>query len=95
MVGHYTVGAQVILQGVFTGSTGVIDPTSAHLDIITPDGVLATYSGAQITHVSTGVYTYTANTTGWIGTWTYRWWSPPPIGAANTGYFVVDPFTED
>jgi hypothetical protein len=71
---------------------GPVDPTSPRVDVVDPTGHLSTFSGVQITRVSTGVYNYTIDTTGEIGRWSYRWWSPPPIGAAGQSTFIVDPF---
>jgi hypothetical protein len=92
---RYTVGAQVVVKGTFTNSNGTIDPTNASVDIVTPSEITTTYTylAAQVTRVSAGIYTFTIDTTGQPGRWSYRWWSPPtPIGAANQGEFIVDPF---
>jgi hypothetical protein len=88
----YTVGAQVTVTATFSGPLGPVDPTSPRVDVVDPSGHATTYSGGQITRVSIGVYTHTIDTTANIGRWNYRWWSPPPIGAAGAGDFVVDPF---
>lgn len=94
MTTRYTVGAQIVLQGTFSLSTGVVDPTDARVDVVSPSEVTTTYTYAlsQVQRVSTGIYTYTVNTTGQPGRWQYRWWSPTPNGAANQGDFIVDPF---
>jgi hypothetical protein len=93
----YLVGAQVVVTATFSSPLGPIDPTDARVDVLNPSGITTTYSYsmAQVTKVSTGVYSYTIDTTGKTGRWNYRWWSPPPIGAAGSGGFVVDPFPND
>lgn len=44
--------------------------------------------------MSTGVYTYTVDTTALPGRWQYRWWSPPggTVQVAGASEFMVDPF---
>jgi hypothetical protein len=93
-VGRYTVGAQVVLTGTFTSGSGPEDPTDARVDVVEPSGARMTYTYvlAQVTRVSAGIFTYTVDTTGKSGRWSYRWYSPPPIGAANASDFIVDPF---
>jgi hypothetical protein len=91
---RYIAGTQVVVQGAFSGPVGAIDPTDARVDIVDPSGNLVTYSGAQITRVSTGLFTYIVDTTGSVGRWQYRWWSPPPLGASMSGDFIVDAFPD-
>ncbi len=95
MTTRYTIGSQVVVTGTYTTSTGsLIDPTDARVDIVAPTGVSTTYtySGSEVTKVSTGIYTYTVDTTGKFGRWSYRFWSPNPGGAAGSGDFIVNPF---
>jgi hypothetical protein len=91
---RYTVGTLVVIQGVFTGPSGPIDPTDARVDVRAPDGITETYaySLAQVVRLSVGTFTLQLDTTGTPGRWGYRWWSPAPVGAANQGEFIVDPF---
>jgi hypothetical protein len=93
---RYTVGAQVVVEGVFTASTGPIDPGTVKLDVVTPSGISTTYTYngiSGIVRVDTGTYTYSIDTTDQSGRWQYRWWTPPtPTGTAAQSNFVVDPF---
>ena len=96
MTNRYTIGAQVIVKSAFTdpSSGAALDPTDARVDVVGPSGISTTYTYGlgQVSKVSTGVYTYTVDTTAKAGRWSYRWWSPTPIGAANASDFIVDPF---
>jgi hypothetical protein len=85
----------VLIKGTFTTSAGVLtDPTNASVDVVTPSGITTTYTylALQVQKASTGVYSLTIDTTGKSGRWTYRWWSPLPLAAANAADFIVDPF---
>ena len=92
---NYTIGTQVTVMATFSGPSGPLDPTDPRVDVVSPSGQSITYSGAQVTKVGTGIYSHIIDTTGKVGRWNYRWWSPPPIGAAGAGNFVVDPFPND
>jgi hypothetical protein len=94
---HYTVGQQVTVQGTWTNkSTGAaVDPSDARLDVVSPTGVVTTYTYllGQVMKASTGIYTYAIDTTNAPGRWQYRWWSPPGVVAtAAMSEFFVDPF---
>ncbi len=83
------------MQGTFTKADGITpqDPTQAQVTVVDPTGLSTTYSGGQLVHVSTGVYTYNVDTTGKVGRWQYMWWSAGPIGqSAAPNEFFTDPF---
>lgn len=93
------VGQSVTVQGTWTNkATGVVaDPSDARVDVVDPTGKVTTYTylNAQVTKVSTGVYTYAIDTTAKDGRWQYRWWSPPGVvQTAAAGEFIVDPFPQ-
>ncbi len=91
---RYTVGQAVILTGTYTTPAGALqDPTAAHVTVVDPTGLSTDFTALQLVHVSTGVYTYTVDTTGKVGRWQYLWWSPGPVGqSADNNEFFTDPF---
>lgn len=94
---RYIVGASVTVQGTWTNAkTGALtDPSDARVDVVNPSGVSTTYTylNAQVIRASLGVYTYAIDTTGLVGRWQYRWWSPPGVAqTASASEFFVDPF---
>ena len=96
---RYTVGAAVTVTGTFTNSqTGTtVDPSDARVDVVSPTGIETTYtySGGAVVKLAVGIYTYDIDTTGLVGRWQYRWWSPPGPGAIQTAganEFFVNPF---
>jgi hypothetical protein len=95
---HYLIGASVTVTGTFTNHANgnPTDPTDARVDVVDPTGHLTTYTyqGTQVTKVSVGVYTYDIDTTGKVGRWQYRWWSPPgtSVQVAGANQFIIDAF---
>jgi hypothetical protein len=93
---RYTIGEPVLLTGTWTSPAGALfDPSNASVDVVDPSGRSTTYTylNAQVQKSSTGIYTYTVDTTAKSGRWQYRWWSPGPTGqAAQNDQFFVDPF---
>ncbi len=91
------MGEPALLQGTWrTPSTlAYFDPSDARVDVTSPAGVTTTYTylNSQVTRVSAGIYTYSADTTGQPGRWQYRWWCPGPVGqGASMSQFYVDPY---
>lgn len=98
---RYTVGAAVTVTGTFTNSlTGAtVDPSDANVDVVSPTGAKTTYSysggSGAVVRLAVGIYTYDIDTTGLVGRWQYRWWSPPAPGGVQTAganEFFVNPF---
>ena len=85
----YDIGNVVNLTADFTTSEGIpIDPSTVALKVLPPGGTIQTYTGAQLTKVSTGVYTY--GVLGNVaGIWLYRWEGSGNITAASDSSFKI------
>jgi hypothetical protein len=53
-------GTSAVVTATFKDTTGALaDPTGVTLTTVSPTGAQTAYSGGQLTHASTGVYTVT------------------------------------
>lgn len=96
---EFDIGDGVILQATFTNPDEVVtDPTVVKLRVKSPSDVLTvyTYAEAELTKVSTGIYTKTV-VPDEEGTWMYRWEGTGAVTAVGESEFQVRPsgFTED
>lgn len=71
---YYQPDTLVKLSTTFTGVDGVtpVDPTTVTLYVKTPDGVVAAYTGGEITQTGVGLFEYEL-ITDQIGPWIYKW----------------------
>jgi len=60
------------VSNTFTVDGVATDPTAVTLTITDPTGVDTVYTGAQVTHVATGIYKKDIPCT-IVGTWAYQW----------------------
>lgn len=76
----------------FTTAAGVItDPTTVTLKYGTSGQPTTTIDQTSLTHVSTGIWSYTIDTTGLVGTYTVEFIGTGACAAVNTGYLVINP----
>ena len=88
----YIVGDAVTLGATFADSAGTAtDPTAVTLQVKDGAGTttLYTYSLAEITKVSTGVYSKALSLTS-SGWWYYEWQGTGTVAKVNNGQFYVD-----
>ena len=87
----YIVGDAVTLGATFTNSAGTAtDPTAVTLEVKDPSGTTTTYtySLAEITKVSTGVYSKAISLTA-SGWWYYEWQGTGTVAKVENGKFHV------
>lgn len=77
----------------FTTETGVVtDPTTVTLKYGGEQRATVTVSQSSLTRVSTGIWSYTIDTTGMAaGTYTIQFIGTGACAAVNTGYLTVQP----
>lgn len=90
---EYALGANVVVQGTFTNTSGAVaDPTAVFISTFDPEGETVTKEYGvddEVTKSSTGVYQCVVDANK-HGEWWYRWWSTGSGKAAAEGSFTVN-----
>lgn len=90
-----TAGTAVLVTSdnpPFTTESGVVsDPTTVTLKYGGLGRVTITVNQSSLTHVSTGVWSYTMDTTGMAGTYAVQFIGTGACAAVNVGYLTVKP----
>lgn len=87
----YQLDTLVELQTTFTDADGaLVNPTTVTLYIRTPDGIVTAYTGGNIGHPSTGLYTFDVNANQ-SGPWIYKWQGTGAVEITSPDvYFQVE-----
>lgn len=88
----YDLDTLIELTGTFTTSAGApINPTTVTLRLRTPDGIVTTYTGAQLGNPAVGVFTLDFQATQ-SGPHIYKWQGAGNVEITNPdAYFSVNP----
>ena len=76
------------LTNTFKVGTTPTDPTTVTLTVTDPTGVITTYTGGQLTHGGTGIYSKDIPCTV-AGTWSYEWEGTGTVIDATAGTWEV------
>lgn len=86
----YDIETLVTVQSAFaTGVGAAIDPSTVTLYIRDPSGAEQTVAMGDLTHVGTGVFSYSLQA-GLSGTWSYKWQGSGnvEVTSPDTSFFV-------
>ena len=86
----YQLDTEIQIFNQFETETGIpMDPTAVTLFVKTPDGVVTTYTGSQLTQGGVGLYTLDI-LVDQVGPWIYNWQGTGMV-EITTGdvYFLV------
>lgn len=89
MANQYFKGKLVRITMTFTVGGALTDPGTVTLKVLTPGGVLSTYT-SEIVHDSTGVYHYDVVGSE-VGYWNYRCEGTSPAAGVGENYFEILP----
>jgi hypothetical protein len=91
MVGPYDIGDQPIITGTFEDVDGTpTDPTDIDVIVREPDGTETSYDDSDMTHVSTGVWSFQIpSALDSCGIWTVKFFGTAGLVAAQEVSFKV------
>ena len=89
-VNQYDVGSLVQVSATFKNQAGTLtNPSVVTLLYVDPTGVKTTVAQSSLTNSSTGVWTYSIDTTAKPGRWLYRFTGTGSVQAAGDSQFIV------
>jgi hypothetical protein len=87
---RYKINNSIRVYAEFTTDGEPADPSAVTLKIITPAGVVTTYTyPADITKESTGVY-YKEIPSDQSGDWHYKWTGTGAVPASDEDYYLIE-----